>query len=144
MLDTEAPSPPCGMWSVLRRGFYGTAFLRHSVTPKAKVGSSLWPGKLFVSLAEVKIPSDLRAGAQSHFQAALVHGDPHHLGGLLMVFSAEKAGKENTSSPPRADCSSFWCRHPGEAVIQSCSHVTTWALMSSTFVLSIRPLRKGL
>lgn len=54
LLDTKEappplPPPPCGTWSVLRRrGFYLTALLRHSVPPKAEVGSSLWPVPCFL------------------------------------------------------------------------------------------------
>lgn len=41
-----------------------------------------------------------------------------------------------------ADSGSFWLRSPGEVVIQSSNHGTTWGLMSNTFVLSILRLRK--
>lgn len=94
---------------------------------------------LFVKLHQI------RARVQVQFQADLLDGTPHYLRDLLIVFSTQKAGNESTSFPPCADSSGFWGRHHGEAVIQSCSHVTTWPLMSNTFLLSILlSLRKGL
>lgn len=61
-----------------------------------------------------KILSDLTV----QVQAALVDETPHYLGDLLIVFSIQKAGNENTSFAPFADSSGFWCRPPGEAVVQ--------------------------
>lgn len=119
---------------------------QHPAMEVPRGGAAVWPLGCFCGWDV--IPSGLGrvvgAGVQSRFQAALVNKTPHYFRDLLIVFLIRNTGNENTYFSIFADSSAFWCRHPGEAVIQSSNHVTTWGLMSNTFVLSILGLRKGL